>query len=49
MRLLPVVNGYVMDARCREFRRCDRELGLEFVPFDSVQGAVLLASFYRQE
>ena len=49
MRLLPVVNGYVMDARCREFRRLDRESGLEFVPFASVQGAALLAAFYRQE
>jgi hypothetical protein len=49
MRVLPVVNGYVMDARCREFRRLDPDSGLEFVPFASVQGATLLAAFYRQK
>lgn len=45
---LPVVRGYAAAARCREFRRLDSDAGiLEFVPFDSPEGAALLVALRR--
>ncbi len=47
MRALPVVDGYTMDERLREFRKADPKTGIEFVPFDSPQGRQLLERFKR--
>ncbi len=43
MRALPVIDGYTVDSRLREFRKLDRERGMVFVPFDSREGERLLA------
>ena len=40
---LPVFRGFTVDARLREFRKAGREVGIEFVPFDSKKGRELLA------
>ena len=48
VRALPTVDGYTMDERLREFRkfpmRCadDNKGDIEFIPFDSPEGKVLL-------
>jgi hypothetical protein len=42
MKELPTFNGYTVDVRLREFRRADPEIGLEVVPFDSVEGQRLV-------
>ena len=42
---LPIVDGYTMDSRLKEFRRVlwiGGSPSIEFVPFDSVKGAELL-------
>jgi len=42
MNELPTFNGYTVDVRLREFRRAGPEIGLEVVPFDSVEGQRLI-------
>ena len=42
MRRLPTFEGYTVDARLREFRKAVYGEVLEFVPFASPKGQVLL-------
>ncbi len=42
MRKLPTFHGYTVDARLREFRRAIPGQCLEFIPFASPEGEVLL-------
>lgn len=39
---LPTFKGYTVDLRLREFRRAVPEITLEFIPFDSSKGKILL-------
>ncbi len=39
---LPTFNGYTVDKRLRQFRKVNRETGIEFIEFDSALGQELL-------
>lgn len=39
---LPIINGYTVDTRLKEFRRMEYDKHCEFIPFDSEQGAEFL-------
>jgi len=39
---LPVFNGYTVDKRLRQFRKIGRDMGIEFIEFDSNKGLQLL-------
>jgi hypothetical protein len=45
MRKLPTFKGYTVDVRLKEFRRILPGNSLEFIPFDSDKGDVLLGKF----
>lgn len=47
--VLPSFKGYTVDERLHQFRKVDREQGIEFVSFDSEEGKVLLLEWYRSE
>ena len=49
-RVLPIVKGYVIDERLREFRRVfwvNHVPDMKTIPFDSVDGARLLATYLK--
>ena len=48
-RKLPVFDGYTVDERLCEFRKGNRETGLEFISFESPQGDELLARMARSD
>ena len=45
INILPTFEGYTVDIRLKEFRKVDPQKGLEFIPFDSLQGDRLLEGF----
>jgi hypothetical protein len=47
-RGLPVFRGWTVDERLREFRRMDRETGMVFLPFDSLDGLALLMAYEEE-
>ena len=40
--ILPTFKGYTVDMRLREFRKAIPGVTLEFIPFDSPEGEVML-------
>jgi hypothetical protein len=49
--ILPTFKGYTVDVRLREFRRAIPDVTLEFIPFESPEGKILLKElkFFSQE
>ncbi len=48
MRILPVYNGYSVDARLRQFRKARVGKMVEFIDFDSGEGQVLYWEMVRR-
>jgi len=46
---LPIVEGYFVDVRLREFRRAALETGLECIPFESPEGNRLLNAWLHAD
>ena len=40
--VLPTFKGYTVDMRLKEFRRAIPDITLEFIPFNSPEGKILL-------
>jgi hypothetical protein len=40
--ILPTFKGYTVDMRLRQFRRAIPDVTLEFIPFNSPRGEILL-------
>ena len=40
--VLPTFKGYTVDMRLKEFRRAIPDVTLEFIPFNSPEGKILL-------
>ena len=44
-RILPTFKGYTIDVRLKQFRKANKETGIEFVDFESEMGKRLLAEY----
>lgn len=45
IKILPTFKGYTVDLRLKEFRKAESDQRLEFIPFDSVEGELLLEDY----
>ena len=47
-RFLPVFREYTVDFRLKEFRKAVHGVSLEFIPFDSELGRILMKEMYDE-